>query len=60
MISSEDIKELISCADAVCDSVCDLPSGCEGCSLFDEEEENWECPLTKIISKITDQMESEQ
>lgn len=56
MINTEDIKELIDCAETVCDTITDMPSGCDGCWLFDEEVEDFECPLHKTIDRIKEQL----
>ena len=56
MIDINTIKELISHSKVLCDSIMDMPSGCEGCWLFEYDEE-FECPLLNTIHKIKEQMD---
>ena len=56
MVNIEDIKELINQAETICDTIGDMPSGCDGCWLYDEESEDFECPMHKTISRINEQI----
>lgn len=52
-----DIKELINIADSLCDGYRDMPSGCEGCPLWDleeyeKDEEHYKCIFEKILDNI--------
>lgn len=38
MIDNNTIKELISYSNILCESIIDMPSGCEGCWLFEYDE----------------------
>lgn len=56
MVNPEDIKKLINHAEVLCECIEDQPVGCEACWLFDEEAENFECPLKQTISTIKEQL----
>lgn len=56
MLDPNKVKELIGHAETLCDSIEDLPCGCEGCWLWEEDNENWECPLKKTIQELKSQM----
>ena len=49
------VKELINQAETICDTISDMPSGCDGCWLYDESED-FECPMHKTISRINKQI----
>ena len=66
------VEDLILCADTVCDVVRDSPCGCEGCSIWqtwyydvkdgdptEEEMEEWECPMHKVMDKLREQIGEE-
>lgn len=56
MVNTEDIKELINQAETVCDTIGDMPSGCDGCWLFDEDTEDFRCPMHATIARIREQI----
>lgn len=53
MKENEELLEWISIAGILCDGYLDMPSGCEGCPLFDEDEidedGNCICALQKAM-----------
>lgn len=56
MIDINTIKELISYSNILCESIIDMPSGCEGCWLFEYDEE-FKCPLKNTINQIKEQID---
>lgn len=69
MVNLEDVKELISYANTVCDCLKDSPCGCEGCWLWqswyyeekngkptEEELEEHECPMFVVIRELKKQI----
>lgn len=54
-INANDIKDLINNAEVLCETIKDKPAGCEACYLFDEDNDNFECPLHQTINKIKEQ-----
>ena len=52
-----DIKELIKIIDCLCEGYREMPSGCEGCPLFDleeceKDEEHYKCDYVKILDNV--------
>ena len=61
MVNPETIKQLIEKANILCDSIKDLPCGCDGCWLSNEIEDNEEtdeqtCPFEAIKKIVKEQL----
>jgi hypothetical protein len=57
------MEELLDIAEELCDGYCSMPSGCEGCPLFDwDKAPNFDyekdCPLYQIKNRyVVDKIE---